>query len=191
LGLFLLPFVFQIKFLLYFRKLFKSKVFDHRTTALLGVQLQVKQYIMMNIHPERAEHQAGASVTVSIEESHTHDGVNDDRGVDNKDQKATKEQATTTTTLESEKQHDDQPDQGCAKRFWELYWENEFIILVILAILLAKAYPPLGGEYLQPDITSTWIAVVFIFCTFAIRTSCLLLYSGLYFGCLVRHYLLI
>ena len=43
------------------------------------------------------------------------------------------------------------------------YWENEFLILVILAICLAYAYPPLGATYLAPKITATWIAVVFIF----------------------------
>jgi solute carrier family 10 (sodium/bile acid cotransporter), member 7 len=43
------------------------------------------------------------------------------------------------------------------------YWEQEFLILIIAAILLAKAYPPLGADYLKPDITSTWIAVIIIF----------------------------
>jgi solute carrier family 10 (sodium/bile acid cotransporter), member 7 len=43
------------------------------------------------------------------------------------------------------------------------YWEQEFLILIIVAILLAKAYPPLGADYLKPDITSTWIAVIIIF----------------------------
>lgn len=43
------------------------------------------------------------------------------------------------------------------------YWEYEFLILVIVSIGLAKAYPPLGGDYLQPDITASWIAVVFEF----------------------------
>ena len=43
------------------------------------------------------------------------------------------------------------------------YWENEFLILVILAICLAYAYPPLGATYLAPQITATWIAVIFIF----------------------------
>lgn len=44
-----------------------------------------------------------------------------------------------------------------------IYWEHEFLILVVLAILLALAYPPLGAVYLAPKITATWIAVVFIF----------------------------
>ena len=49
------------------------------------------------------------------------------------------------------------------KKLIAFYWEQEFLILIIVAILLAKAYPPLGAEYLQPDITSTWIAVIIIF----------------------------
>lgn len=45
----------------------------------------------------------------------------------------------------------------------DFYWANEFVILVVIAILIARAYPPLGAEYLYPQITATWIAVVFIF----------------------------
>jgi hypothetical protein len=45
----------------------------------------------------------------------------------------------------------------------DFYWDNEFLILIVLVILLARAYPPLGADYLQPQITSTWIAVIFIF----------------------------
>ena len=45
----------------------------------------------------------------------------------------------------------------------DFYWANEFVILVVIVILLARAYPPLGAEYLYPQITATWIAVVFIF----------------------------
>lgn len=43
------------------------------------------------------------------------------------------------------------------------YQQNEFLILVILAIALARAYPPLGAEYVHPEITATWIAIIFIF----------------------------
>jgi sodium/bile acid cotransporter 7 len=45
----------------------------------------------------------------------------------------------------------------------KFYFDNEFLVLVVLAILLARAYPPLGATYLAPEITATWIAVVFIF----------------------------
>ena len=60
-------------------------------------------------------------------------------------------------------------ERSCLKRFcqrcWDFYWENEFVLLVVIVILLAKAYPPLGAQYFYPTITSTWIAVVFIFGT--------------------------
>lgn len=43
------------------------------------------------------------------------------------------------------------------------YNQNSFLILVVIAILLAFAYPPLGAIYMYPQITATWIAVIFIF----------------------------
>jgi solute carrier family 10 (sodium/bile acid cotransporter), member 7 len=49
------------------------------------------------------------------------------------------------------------------RKFVKFYWEQEFIILIVLAILLAYAYPPLGATYLAPQITATWIAVIYIF----------------------------
>ncbi|KAL7428858.1 hypothetical protein ACHAXH_001216 [Discostella pseudostelligera] len=44
-----------------------------------------------------------------------------------------------------------------------IYHQNSFLILVTCAILLAYAYPPLGAIYVAPQITATWIAVIFIF----------------------------
>jgi len=43
------------------------------------------------------------------------------------------------------------------------YWKNEFLILILLAILVAKLYPPIGAKWLVPKITATWVAVMFIF----------------------------
>ena len=43
------------------------------------------------------------------------------------------------------------------------YAKNEFPILIVFAILLASVYPPLGAEYVAPQITAKWVAVVFIF----------------------------
>jgi len=48
----------------------------------------------------------------------------------------------------------------CLKNF---YWTNEFLILIVVVILLALAYPPIGAIYLAPQITATWIAVMIIF----------------------------
>jgi len=54
-------------------------------------------------------------------------------------------------------------DDGIAKWLQNVYATHSFLILVVCAILLAYAYPPLGAIYLVPQITATWIAVVFIF----------------------------
>lgn len=43
------------------------------------------------------------------------------------------------------------------------YRANDFSIHILAAIGLARAYPPLGAEYLAPDITAKWLAVCFIF----------------------------
>lgn len=76
-------------------------------------------------------------------------------------------------SLPSEVPTADGPPQPCRsklrKRVVAFYFTNEFIILAIVAILLAKAYPPLGAEYLQPQITASWIAVIFLFCKFWLR----------------------
>ncbi|KAG7340922.1 Na+ dependent transporter [Nitzschia inconspicua] len=55
------------------------------------------------------------------------------------------------------------PYHRCCTKLLQVYNQYEFLILIILAICLARAYPPLGAEYLQPQITSSWIAVIFIF----------------------------
>lgn len=51
----------------------------------------------------------------------------------------------------------------CQDKLVNFYWKNEFLILILLAILLAKVYPPIGAVWLAPKITATWIAVMFIF----------------------------
>eukprot|EP00804_Cyclotella_cryptica_P019570 CCRYP_014320-RA/>CCRYP_014320-RA protein AED:0.11 eAED:0.11 QI:348/0.5/0.66/1/1/1/3/331/456 len=68
--------------------------------------------------------------------------------------------ALPTATLEQE-------DVSLHRRIWQrwcaLYTANSFLILILCAILLAYAYPPLGAVYVAPQITATWIAVIFIF----------------------------
>lgn len=55
----------------------------------------------------------------------------------------------------------------CCRRYWTglvtFYNTNSFLVKAVLAILIALAYPRLGAKYVQPQITATWIAVVFIF----------------------------
>lgn len=71
-------------------------------------------------------------------------------------------------------QNNDENNKNDAPSKWQrlvdFYWENEFVILVVLVILLARAYPPLGAEYLAEEITASWIAVIFIFSEYSTRT---------------------
>lgn len=49
------------------------------------------------------------------------------------------------------------------ERIVHFYQKESLLIEVTIAILLAKIYPRLGAEYLFPDVTAHWIAVVIIF----------------------------
>jgi sodium/bile acid cotransporter 7 len=69
----------------------------------------------------------------------------------------------TDSKEEEDKEEPEEADVGFGRRVIDFYWTNEFLILIVVAILLARAYPPLGADYLQPDITATWLAVCFIF----------------------------
>jgi solute carrier family 10 (sodium/bile acid cotransporter), member 7 len=87
---------------------------------------------------------------------------------DDKEQEQKVEPSTTSASPENIHPNDEKTSNWCNGPVFRtkvnaLYWENEFLILIVIAILLAKAYPPLGANYLKPDITSTWIAVIIIF----------------------------
>jgi sodium/bile acid cotransporter 7 len=78
--------------------------------------------------------------------------------------------AQTQAKDEDKDNGDEQPPKSLCRRIWNrwcvFYNNNDFLIMIVIAILLARAYPPLGADYLQPEITSTWIAVIFIFGTY-------------------------
>jgi hypothetical protein len=61
---------------------------------------------------------------------------------------------------------------GCVTRFlrrlYQIIQANEAMFLIFMAILLAKAWPNFGTKYFYPKITSTWIAVIFIFGAFQV-----------------------
>ena len=74
----------------------------------------------------------------------------------------------TTTAVSTDPTGTDMQHSSCCNpqlrtKLISWYFEYEFLVLIVVAILLAKAYPPIGAEYLKPDITATWIAVVLIF----------------------------
>ena len=55
------------------------------------------------------------------------------------------------------------PTPGICDDVLDFLQTNSFVILAAIAIGLAKLYPPLGAVYLCPQITATWLAVIFIF----------------------------
>ena len=71
--------------------------------------------------------------------------------------------SASPSTGDDDNNNDDYETKTLLQRVVAFYWANEFLILIVCAILLARAYPPLGADYLQPEITATWLAVCFIF----------------------------
>ena len=72
--------------------------------------------------------------------------------------------------LMTEEQPDADPEKNMTSpgtsiftKICNFYTNNSFLILVVIVILLAYAYPKLGAEYLYPQYTATWIAVIIIF----------------------------
>lgn len=75
------------------------------------------------------------------------------------------EETASIETASQQEEEEQSKGQRCWTRSLKIYNDYEFLILIILVIMLAKAYPPLGAEYFAPHITATWIAVIFIFGT--------------------------
>lgn len=69
-----------------------------------------------------------------------------------------------TATKPTQKQHNEPIYKTVwTKQLCNIYTTHSFLIKALILILLAYAYPPLGAIYLAPQITATWIAVIFIF----------------------------
>jgi len=102
--------------------------------------------------------------TATPEAEQPQDTTKDDVNV-NKTQDETSK--TPSSSNDGTDDNADDEDQPCHTKVWNwwctFYANNEFVILVVIVICLARLYPPLGANYLQPQITSTWIAVLFIF----------------------------
>ncbi|CAB9497910.1 bile acid cotransporter 7 [Seminavis robusta] len=70
---------------------------------------------------------------------------------------ASPEEKQCTSLSSSE---EDAKSSGCFERVKRIWKEYEFIILMMIAVGVAKLYPPLGAEYLHPQVTATWICVM-------------------------------
>jgi solute carrier family 10 (sodium/bile acid cotransporter), member 7 len=73
--------------------------------------------------------------------------------------------AITDKEVNGNDESSSQPQPSCTGRVWTIYNQYEFLILIVVGICIAKAYPPLGAQYLHPEITATWVAIIVIFCT--------------------------
>ena len=77
------------------------------------------------------------------------------------------------------------PNRSIQGRLYELLrnvvHKYKIVFFMILSIIIARAYPPLGGTYLAPHITSSWIAVMIIFSKFWAFTLCAPLFVALCF----------
>jgi cellulose synthase/poly-beta-1,6-N-acetylglucosamine synthase-like glycosyltransferase len=52
------------------------------------------------------------------------------------------------------------------QRMLQAIQANSLLAMISCAITLSYIYPPLGNEYLQPEITASWLAIIVIFCEF-------------------------
>lgn len=113
------------------------------------------------------------SVDIDANKSDTNVSSDDERAVGTADSTVVNSVTPTPpvrNTSNSDDENDDSDNDGDKKvtktfkqKACAFYWQNEFLILVVIFICIAKAYPPLGAEYLRPKITATWVAVILIF----------------------------
>lgn len=125
---------------------------NNRQCHLFLITSTSKSYSPMSPSPQEIQHQSSTALDFAL----TVHPIRNDGPSPN-------EQTETPTDLPTA----ETPQSPIYKRAWnkccKIYNANSFLILVIAAILLAYAYPPLGAIYLAPQITATWIAVMFIF----------------------------
>ena len=113
----------------------------------------IASYSTMSPSPQEIQHQSSTALDFAL----TVHPIQNDGPSPNEQTTETPTDLPTAAT----------PQSPIYKRAWnkwcKIYNANSFLILVIAAILLAYAYPPIGAIYLAPQITATWIAVMFIF----------------------------
>lgn len=78
-----------------------------------------------------------------------------------------KESEAKVTDKVDTKDEPEQSEKSFMSKFWSRFLNflnaNAFVVEVTIVIILAYIYPPLGAQYLAPQITASWLAVVFIF----------------------------
>jgi hypothetical protein len=84
-----------------------------------------------------------------------------------KDQKDEDEDDRHVSSSASPPQQQQQPPapKSLLQNIIAFYWEYQMLIHILMAIGLARLYPRLGVDFLAPQITATWLAVMIMFCT--------------------------
>lgn len=85
-------------------------------------------------------------------------------------------QASTTNEDATAAENDQSCLQSFLRRLLAFYLMFDFPIHILIGICLARAYPPLGAEYLRPQYTASWIAtgIIFFLSGLGLKTSDLL-----------------
>ena len=65
-----------------------------------------------------------------------------------------------------EEEEDEKRNLTWKEKLIHFYEAESLLVEVALAIVLAYVYPILGAQYLFPDVTAHWIAVIIIFCEY-------------------------
>lgn len=101
-----------------------------------------------------------SSTNAAVRPKSTKKGDNDEEeDLNSNKNKGTKEQEDATEPPE-------QPQRTCVQAIKHSYFQNQFLIHLLIAICVARAYPTLGVKYVAPKITAGWIAVAIIFCKY-------------------------
>lgn len=120
----------------------------------------------MKPHNEKTIPMYGSTVGVSVHTLQTLEKATTKLPSANDDENTPAITSTTTTATQKQPQHHQHNEPIYKKVYTKLiniYSTHSFLIKALILILLAYAYPPLGAIYLAPQITATWIAVIFIF----------------------------
>lgn len=123
-----------------------------------------------NSAPNSTSSEAMLDGRLQSEESHqvpsahpSFDDDNENTPCKDKSVSSTDDDEDSSGNIRNDEEPDDEDKTSMSARLCKFWWQNDFLILVIIVISLARAYPPLGAEYLAPKITADWMAVCLIF----------------------------
>ena len=122
---------------------------NEETNEMVQIEIGNEDY-------EEAMKQKKAETAVDTAACSDDEMVSKEEGEDNQVQRETAQNEDDKDTNESW-------FRAFLRRLLAFYLMYDFPIHILLSIGIAKAYPPLGAEYLKPKITASWVATGIIF----------------------------